>query len=1003
MNVSKFIIKWRQSDLTERSGSQQHFCDLCELVDHPKPAEADPKGEWFTFEKGATKPDGSDGWADVWKRGFFGWEYKGKHKNLDAAYGQLLKYREALESPPLLVVCDMERMVIHTNFTATAPKVYEITLLNLKQPENLEIVRALFHDPQKLRPGVSREAITEKAAQRLAAVAQRLRDRGFEPQAVARFLDRIVFCLFAEDIGLLPQGVFTALLTEYRHEPEQFTAAVQDLFGQMATGGRFGVRRIRHFNGNLFEDVEVLPLEYPEIESIQLAASLDWDAVDASIFGTLFERGMDPSKRAQLGLHYTSRADIETLVEPVVMAPLRREWEETRAVIDSLLTTGKKSAVGSRQEAEAKEMPLFGGALEKARGEAEVMIDRFLKRLARVTVLDPACGSGNFLYVTLGKLKDLEKEVIIYAAQCGFRNFDPAVGPWQFHGIEINPYAFELAQLTIWIGYLQWLIQNGFDVPHEPVLRPMHTFECKDAILDLSDPDHPREPTWPKVDFIVGNPPFLGTRFLRRELGDEEVEKLFSVWQDRVPASADLCCYWFEKARMQIERGECQRAGLLATQAIRGGANREVLVRVKRTGDVFFAESDRPWVLDGASVHVSMIGFDNGQETSRVLDGAVVRVINANLTATVDTTQARRLTNNTGIAFMADTKGGAFDIDDHTALGFLVTPTPSGRPISDVIVPWVNGRDITTRRRGMWIIDFGVRSLESEAAQYEAAFEYASKHVRPARQGSRSKVKPWWRHERRRDEMRAALSGLPRFVGTPRVTKHRLFVWLSAPILADAQLIVFAQSDDLFFGVLHSRLHETWARSQGTQLRERESGFRYTPTTCFETFPFPEPTAEQAAAIAEAARELNALRERWLNPPEWVREEILEFPGTVGGPWTRYIEEEGSWLQVPGSGEEEEPEPGGRNPEPGTRNRSSSPPRIGTVRYPRLVPRDADCAVKLKKRTLTNLYNARPTWLDMAHRRLDAAVFAAYGWPPDLDDEAILERLLALNLERASS
>ena len=1007
MNVTTFMTKWRLADLTERSGAHQHFCDLCELVDHPKPATADPKGEWFAFEKGATKPDGSDGWADVWKKDYFAWEYKKKHKDLDRAYKQLLQYREALDRPPLLVVCDMDRIVVHTDFTRMPTKIYELTLLGLEKPENLEIIKAVFHHPETLKPGVSREAITQQAAARLAEAAQRLRDRGFAPHKVARFLDRIVFCLFAEDIGLLPKGVFAAILKEYLHEPEAFAEAVGDLFAQMAGGGRFGHQRIRHFDGNLFEDVEVLPLEYPEIDSIRLAAALDWDAVDASIFGTLFERGMDPSKRAQLGAHYTSRDDIDTLVEPVVMAPLRREWDQLRTTIETRIAKATPPPKGKKGKKKASgEMPLFKGALEKAQHEGEVLVNRFLQRLSRVTVLDPACGSGNFLYVTLQKLKDLEKEVMIYAGNHGLGTHTEAVGPWQLHGIELSPYAFELAQLTVWIGYLQWLIHNGFDIRGEPILRPMDTFECKDAILDLSDPEHPKEPTWPKVDFIVGNPPFLGTKKLRGELGDEYVEALFAQYGGRIPNFSDLCCYWFEKARAHLADGDCRRVGLLATQGIRGGLNRKVLKRVLESGAIFFAESDRPWVLDGALVHVSFVGFDDGVEDSRCLDGRPVAFINANLTGSVDTTAARKLPGNAGIGYIGDVKAGKFDLAPHVGSHILHKPNPHGRPNSDVLLPWVNARDVVQSERAFWIVDFGGDMPMDQAALYEAPFAHVERVVYPAR----SRVKRrryrdrWWLHAEPCIEMRSQVNALDRFLVTPMVSKHRVFAWLVPPVLADHTLIAFARRDDYFLGVVHSRPHEIWSLSQGTQLRERQSGFRYTPTTCFETFPFPEPTSEQAAAIAEAAGELNELRERWLNPPEWVREEILEFPGTVGGPWTRYIEEEGSGLQVPGSGEEEEPQAGARNPEPGTRNpepETRNHPRTGTVRYPRLVPRDAACAKRLKQRTLTNLYNARPTWLDMAHRKLDAAVFAAYGWPPDLGDEAILEKLLALNLERA--
>ena len=1002
MNVTAFINKWRKAALTERSASQQHFLDLCALLDHPTPAAADPEGASFTFEKGVHKRGGGDGWADAWKKGFFGWEYKGKHKDLDAAYAQLLQYAEALESPPLLVVCDMARIIVHTHFNNSVEEVHEIALTDLADPARLDIVRRVFHDPESLKPGIDPRVVTEEAARHIAAIAQSLRDRGLDPHPVARFLDRIVFCLFAEDIGLLPGGLFSRILDKAGDDPERFTRMIGQLFDAMAHGGDFGIETIRHFDGNLFMDGPVIALTESEIAAVAEAARLDWSAIKPSILGTLFERGLDPSKRAQLGAHYTSEDDIRTLVEPVVMAPLRREWAETRQTLDCLLTTGKKSpgAIGNRKSEIGNRKPLTGAKLRKARDEAIVLVNRFMERLSRVKVLDPACGSGNFLYVTLQMLKGLEKEISTYAADRELGSFLPRVLPTQLHGIEINPYAFELAQMTVWIGWLQWTRNNGFGWPADPVLRPMDTFQCKDAILDLSDPQNPREPTWPKVDFIVGNPPFLGTKKLRGELGDDYVETLFAQYGARIPNFSDLCCYWFEKARAHLAAGNCRRVGLLATQGIRGGLNREVLKRVQDSGAIFFAESDRPWVLDGALVHVSFVGFDDGAERTRLLDGRAVASINPNLTAMADTTAARKLQENAAIGFIGDVKAGKFDLPPDEARPMLSSPNPHGRPNSDVLLPWVNARDVVQNLRGFWIVDFGRDMTLARAAQYEAPFERAQRMVYPSRSTVKRKRyrEMWWLHAEPCVEMRRRVNALERFLVTPMVSKHRVFAWLVPPVLADHTLIAFARRDDYFLGVVHSNVHEVWSLSQGTQLRERQSGFRYTPTTCFETFPFPEPTAEQAAAIAEAARELNALREQWLNPPEWVREEILEFPGTVGGPWTRYMEE-GSGLQVPGSGKAEESEAGARNPEPGTRNH----PRTGTVRYPRLVPRDAACAAKLKKRTLTNLYNARPTWLALAHAKLDAAVSAAYGWAPDLGDEPILEKLLALNLERAGA
>lgn len=372
---------------------------------------------------------------------------------------------------------------------------------------------------------------------------------------------------------------------------------------------------------------------------------------------------------------------------------------------------------------------------------------------------------------------------------------------------------------------------------------------------------------------------------------------------------------------------------------------------------------------------------------------------------------------NANLGFQGAIKRGSFNLEHAATLVLLQTAgNPNGRPNSDVVFPYVNGLDVTRRNRSVWIVDFGNR-LQTDAAGYEQPFRKIEKVVKPERaKTNQAKARDeWWLHWCPRPEMNAALDTIPRFLVTPRVAKHRIFAWMTAPCYKDCQLITFAFADDYFFGVLHSRLHELWALAQGTQLREKESGFRYTPTTCFETFPFPAvgrvpdaasaiarsgtgPTtvrgavAPHVAAIAAAAKELNELRERWLNPPEWTVEKILEFPGSVGGPWDRYLDK--STIREVGRGLRTAP--------PSARS-ESEPYLVGTVRYPRLEPRDTDCAAKLKRRTLTNLYNERPAWLDLAHKKLDAAVAAAYGWPDDLTDEEILSRLLALNLERAKA
>jgi hypothetical protein len=961
MTPQAFIAKWQRANLSERSACQQHFCDLCDVLGQPKPAEADPDGEWYTFERGVRKTEGGRGWADVWMRGHFGWEYKRKHKDLNEAYNQLLLYREDLENPPLLVVCDMDRFEVHTNFTATAKHKYEFGLAGLAEPANLDVLRKLFTDPEALRPGITSEAITVEAAKRFGELADAMRDKGIEPLRAAHFLMKLMFCMFGEDIGLLPAGLFTRLLDDGKAHPPALNRRLGGLFAAMAKGGDFGPVEIPWFNGGLFADSDVIPLTTQEINTLANVNTYDWASVEPSIFGTLFERTLNPSKRSQIGAHYTSRNDIETLLKPVLLAPLRREWEDVKRKCEDELWPKVVKATRNRSGRPAAKESRQRKAFDRT------ILD-FAERLHHVTVLDPACGSGNFLYVAIGILMDLEREVIAFAAARGLSLF-PHVNPSQLHGLEINPYAQQLAQVVIWIGYLQWMHYNGFREPRNPVLQPIENIRCQDAILDLSDPAHPKEPEWPEAEFIVGNPPFLGGKLLRTNLGDDYVDAMFRVWDERVPREADLCCYWFEKARSSIERKRCTRAGRLATQGIRGGANRKVLEQINNTGNIFFAESDREWVLEGANVHVSMVAFNGGADSGHVLDGETVAEINTNLRATVDTTAARLLQENMAISYMGDTKGGAFDIAEQIAIKMLLAPNPNGRPNSDVLAPWINGLDITRRPRDLWIIDFGTKLPLESASRYEGPFDHVMRMVRPKRQSNNRDAyrERWWIHVEPRPALRSRLQLLSRFLVTVRVSKHRLFLWFEAPTLPDSATFTFVRSDDCFFGVVHSRVHEVWALRMGTRLETRP---RYTPTSCFETFPMPEciwDSDGHTLGIAAAAKQLDELRNCWLNPPEWTKTEVLEFPGSVDGPWARYVVE---------------PDAHG----------------IGTVRWPRLVARDYDCAESLKGRTLTNLYNERPAWLVQAHEKLDAAVFAAYGWDPAISDEELLERLLKLNL-----
>ena len=934
MTAQQFVRKWSKIQLKERTTAQTHFNDICALVGHKAPLEEDPKGEYFTFEADAEKPEGERGWADAYYRGKFIWEYKGPHHSLDAAYQQLLLYKDSLGNPPLLITSDTQEIRIHTNFTNTVKKVYAITFDDLLSGQGVDLLHRAFYDPESLKPAETPEQITNASAKQFVEVAnalQKYEEKKLDPERLAHFIIRLLFCLFAEDIGLLPDKVFSNLVKQ-NLPTEKFRQSLKTLFATMKTGGMFGFTPIPFFNGGLFDD-DFVPNELPDIApSLRDVSGQDWSSIDPSIFGTLFERIIDESKRAQLGAHYTSKEDILLVIEPVLMQPLRDQWQNVKLQAEN-----------------------------KTHDEAYKLLQEFSKEVAATRVLDPACGSGNFLCLALRQLLDLQKEIITLAVRLKLPDLPLTVGPQQVYGIEINPYAHELAQITVWIGYLQWRSENGFAKMDEPILKPLHQIENKDAIIDLKTG---KEPTWPNVDVIISNPPFLGSQKMRTELGDKYVDDLRNLYGDRIPGASDLVCYWFENARAMIESQKVKRVGLLATNSIRGGANRKVLERIKETGDIFWAQSDRDWILDGAAVNVSMVGFDDKSELHKELDNRIVASINSDLSSTQsNSTQAQHLSSNYGLCFQGPVKVGAFDISDNLAQTMLASPNPNRKNNRDVIKPWMNGSDITGRSRNMWIIDFGEMEME-QASNYVIPFEYVNKNIKPLRDENADLQRKtyWWRLGRSGGDLKLATKSLTRLLITPRVSKYRLFIWASNQLLPDSAVVAIARDDDYFFGVLHSKIHEVWALKQGTSLEDRP---RYTPTTTFETFPFPWPPSQEpkddprVIAIAQAAKQLDDFRNEWLNPPT---------------------------------------------------------DQIGPK--------------ALSKRTLTNLYNALMLYreeykgkmrmpetfkeavnsiigldeietLDHIHTSLDHAVLDAYGWPHNLTDEQILEKLLALNLERA--
>lgn len=728
MTPEQFVAKWSRAELSERAASQEHFIDLCHLLGQPTPAEADGVGDEYTFEKSvkvvgaASKGSkGQGGYVDVWKRGCFAWEYKqkDKYKSLDEAYRQVYQYRDALENPPLSVVCDIRTTEIRTHFAGFPTEKITIQLEQL--PGKLEVLRRVFTYPDSFKAALKSTAVvTQELADEFAKLASRLIER-YPPSnltlfdtagdPVAHFLMKVMFCLFAESVGLLPDRAFTKLINRCLFEPESFEGRATNLFQLMRTGGEFGFDVIPYFNGGLFDEAPALPLNSADLNALRRVCERDWSGVEPSIFGTLFERILDPRKRAQIGAHYTSKDDIKLVIDPVIMTPLRRRWQQTR---DALAPTLAKH----NAEPDRKKRQVFAAPIK-------IAVEEFRRHLSTQRVLDPACGSGNFLYVALQELLDLEDEAVIFASRHDISvNPVPLVRPTQMHGIEINPYAAELAQVVIWIGYLQWMHIHGISDERRPILDKLQCIENRDAILDLSEEKNPKPAEWPDAEFVVGNPPFLGSKMFREQgLSHEYVEKMFAAFD--LPRTSDLCCYWFELARRKLAAHPTLRAGLLATQGIRGRDNRAVLQRVRDTGDIFTAWSDRDWVLDGAAVHVSIVGFGGPNAELHTLNGIAVGEINSDLSADADLTTSRALSENAVVGWSIGTqKGGAFDIDHATARALLSQPNPNGKSSIDVVRPWLNASDLVGRLRGLWIIDFGTTTSETDASGYEAPFEH---------------------------------------------------------------------------------------------------------------------------------------------------------------------------------------------------------------------------------------------------------------------------------------
>ncbi len=934
---SAFIQRWQGKNGSEKANYQLFLTELCELlaVDKPEPAQADNKHNAYVFERRVDMLESlgkaSTGFIDLYKRDSFVLEAKSTGKKigsggldmaLERAYNQAKAYITNLPSfekkPPFLIVTDVGHVLqVYSEFTCSGSTYtafpdqnsYRIKLDDLHKPEALERLRAIWLDPHSLDPSKKAALVTREIATHLAGLAKSL-EQQHSAELVATFLMRCLFTMFAEDVGLLPEKIFTQLLEKLKDKPESCAPALKNLWTLMDKGGFEGVsmEQIHRFNGGLFAQADALPLDKAQIELLLKASMADWRFVEPAIFGTLLERALNPKERHKLGAHYTPRAYVERLVFPTVIEPLREEWQNVQAAA-VLLEQQKPSKKG------------------KKHSEAVELVRTFHTKLCNLRILDPACGSGNFLYVTLEHMKKLEGEILDFLQQLGFAQTSlemesVSVNPQQFLGIEVNPRAAKIAEMVLWIGYLQWHFRtHGNVAPPEPILRDFHNIECRDAVLawdaiepvvdaagqavtrwdgvsmkqhpvtgkDVPDETarlpmqryvQPRKAEWPQADFIVGNPPFIGAAPMRAALGDGYVEALRKTWKE-VPDSSDFVMYWWHQAAETVRLGQAQRFGFITTNSLRQTFNRRVVqaqLEAKEPLSLIFAIPDHPWVdsVDGAAVRIAMTVGEAGEATGTlqtVISEAVVAgddaqnielkksvgKIHADLKAGANIAGAQYLQANSLLSHRGCELAGA---------GFIVTQEEAKQlGLGSVdgtekhIREYLNGKDISQTKRNVMAIDLYDLEIETVKLLYPRIYQRLLEQVKPERdQNNRaSRKKYWWLFGETRKEMRKAMFSLPRYVSTIETSKHRFFVLLDVTILPDNKLINIALDDAYFLGILSSRLHIRWSLAQGSTLEDRPV---YVKTTCFETFPFPTPTEAQKTQIRALAEQLDAHRKR---------------------------------------------------------------------------------------------------------------------------------------------
>jgi hypothetical protein len=1024
--IEGFINAWKASGGAERANYVLFLSELCDQlgVPRPEPTKTDDNGNSYVFERTVTFQHGdgstSPNYIDLYKRGCFILEAKqgsnkaekplfpeltkklktgtaqrgtqGWDKAMLAAKYQAERYAKALPLdegwPPFLVVVDVGHSIeLYSEFSCTGkaylpfpdPRTHRISLDDLTKPEVQELLRLVWIDPHSLDPGKRSAKVTREVADQLARLAKSFEASGHSAEKVGNFLKRCLFTMFAEDIGLIPKNCFTELLKSLRGQAEKYAPMAESLWQTMRDGGFSPVLRekLLRFNGGLFEEAEAIPLSEEQLEMLILAGKADWQDVEPAIFGTLLERALNPTERHHLGAHYTPREYVERLVLPTVVEPLRTDWEAVLAAAVALAGQDKQD-------------------------DAIAQLKEFHHRLCNIRVLDPACGSGNFLYVTFEHLKRLEGEVLDalegFGEKQDYLGFEGVtVDPHQLLGIEVNPRAAAITDMVLWIGYLQWHYRTLGNVqPPEPVIKKFRNIECRDAVLAwdhtepvLDDdgnpvsrwdgvttkvhpvtgeqvPDeaaqvplveyiNPRKAEWPEADYIIGNPPFIGNKRMRNSLGDGYVEALRNAWKN-VPESADYVMYWWHKAANTMRKNNLRRFGLITTNSLTQEFNRRVLqqhLSAKNPLALSFAIPDHPWVdsADGAAVRISMtvgkLASDGSKgslltvrsEREGTSEGLILDFVTRWGVVRSDLTAGANVSSASPLsASNGISNRGMIPHGE----AFLVTQENVGSFGSNApLRPYRNGRDLTSRPRNVFVIDTFGFSEEELREQHPAVWQWLFERAKPERDhNKRATIRErWWLFAEPRKVLRSAHVGINRYIATVQTAKHRFFVFLDANILPDDKLIAIATDDSFYLGVLSARTHIVWAIAAGAALEDRPV---YNKSKCFDAFPFPNCTEQQKTHIRELAESLDAHRKR---------------------------------------------------------QQEQHPDLTMTGMYNALIKLRSGEELTAKERTVHE--QGLVSVLRQLHDDLDGAVAAAYGWPVDLPDEEILQRLVDLNKERS--